>query len=285
MDLKMEVYSPDLELLGILETYDALIIEQWAFKPGSFSLQVALTRQTGQLLQPENILWLEGETAGIIEVVQASASESGEILSVKGGLLDGILSRRILWGTYNLYGSPTDILYKVVRDCAITPTRGNAAQRKIPNLIASPQPEDTRRIRKQSTGTVLTEFLTEVGQANQVAHGVRFNPAVPRMEFWARPGVDRTIHQTAVDPVLYSTELDDVLSSEYSYDSGNYRNVALVAGSGQGDERIHVALEGDTVTDTQDPTGGKPASTSQATKGDVASSIQSAVLDSWELSY
>lgn len=238
MEWKMEVYSPDLELLGILETYDALVVEQWAFEPGSFSLQSVLTPQTRDLLRPENILWLEGETAGIIEVVQASVSESGDILSVKGPLLDGILSRRILWGQYNLYGSPPALLYEVVRDCAISPTRGSAAQRTIPHLaLAGEAPEDARRIRKQSTGDTLTDFLTEVGQANGVAHGVRFNPVVPQMEFWARLGVDRTVHQTAVDPVLYSTELDDVLSSEYAYDASGYRNVALVAGEGEGAER------------------------------------------------
>ncbi len=238
MEWKMEVYSPDLELLGILETYDALVVEQWAFEPGSFSLQSVLTPQTRDLLRPENILWLEGETAGIIEVVQASVSESGDILSVKGPLLDGILSRRILWGQYNLYGSPPALMYEVVRDCAISPTRGSAAQRTIPHLaLAGEAPEDARRIRKQSTGDTLTDFLTEVGQANGVAHGVRFNPIVPQMEFWARLGVDRTVHQTAVDPVLYSTELDDVLSSEYSYDASGYRNVALVAGEGEADAR------------------------------------------------
>lgn len=238
MEWKMEVYSPDLELLGILETYDALVVEQWAFEPGSFSLQSVLTPQTRDLLRPENILWLEGETAGIIEVVQASVSESGDILSVKGPLLDGILSRRILWGQYNLYGSPPALMYEVVRDCAISPTRGSAAQRTIPHLaLAGEVPEDARRIRKQSTGDTLTDFLTEVGQANGVAHGVRFNPVVPQMEFWARLGVDRTVHQTAVDPVLYSTELDDVLSSEYAYDASRYRNVALVAGEGEGELR------------------------------------------------
>ena len=256
MEWKMEVYSPDLELLGILETYDALVVEQWAFEPGSFSLQSVLTPQTRDLLRPENILWLEGETAGIIEVVQASVSESGDILSVKGPLLDGILSRRILWGQYNLYGSPPALLYEVVRDCAISPTRGSAAQRTIPHLtLAGEAPEDARRIRKQSTGDTLTDFLTEVGQANGVAHGVRFNPVVPQMEFWARLGVDRTVHQTAVDPVLYSTELDDVLSSEYAYDASGYRNVALVAGEGEGAERRTETIFG--------PPGGEPGGLSR----------------------
>ncbi len=234
----MEVYSPSLELLGLLETYDSLIIEDWAFKSGSFSLESIFNATTKTLLQPENIIWLEGETAGIIEFVQASASESGYTLSVKGSLLAGILSRRILWGTYALYDSTPKIMYDVVKDCAISPTKGLTAQRIIPNLVLyGDPPNDTRKIRKQSTGDVLTDFLSEIGQAGGVAYGVKFNAAALKMEFWARVGVDRTINQTAVDPVLYSTELDDVLSSEYSYDSSRYQNIALVAGEGEGESR------------------------------------------------
>ena len=39
MELKMEVYDAALTLLGILETYDAVIIDDRAFQPGSFSLE------------------------------------------------------------------------------------------------------------------------------------------------------------------------------------------------------------------------------------------------------
>lgn len=239
INLKMEVYNSNLELQGILETWDSLMVEEWAFEAGSFSLESVLNSETKQLLIPDNIIWLEGETAGIIEYVQMSASSSGYTLSIKGSLLVGILGRRILWGSYNLSGSPPQIMYNVVSDCAITPTRGNNPQtRKIPNLSLDGEPPvDSRSIRKQSTGSGLLEFLKDVGQSNSVAYGVKFSPVGPQMLFWARLGIDRTIDQSIVEPVLYSTELDDVLSSEYSYDSSGFKNLALVAGEGEGAQR------------------------------------------------
>lgn len=241
MELKMEVYDATLTLLGILETYDAVIIDDRAFQPGSFSLESIANSTAVSLLRPGHIIWLEGETAGVIECVQAVCSGAGQTLSVRGCLLAGLLSRRILWGIYNLSGSPPQLMYDMVQDCAIMPTRGDTAQRVIPNLMLDgAPPADTRTVRKQSTGAVLTSFLTELAQANQVAYGVRFDPATPKMAFWARVGVDRTVGQSAVDPVLLSTELDDVLSSEYSYDSSSYCNVALVAGEGEGEERKQI---------------------------------------------
>ena len=243
MELKMEVYDAALTLLGILETYDAVIIDDRAFQPGSFSLESIADSTTVPLLRPGHIIWLEGQTTGVIECVQAESSGAGQTLSVRGCLLAGLLGRRILWGMYNLSGSPPQLMYDIVQDCAIMPTRGDAAQRVIPNLVLDgAPPADARTVRKQSTGASLTSFLTELAQANQVAYGVRFDPAAPQMAFWARVGVDRTVGQSAVDPVFYSTELDDVLASEYAFDSSDYRNIVLVSGEREGDARKNVVV-------------------------------------------
>jgi len=74
---------------------------------------------------------------------------------------------------------------------------------------------------------------------------VRFVPQTAQMEFWTRPGVDRTVGQEEQEPVFFSTELDDVLSSEYFYNAGEEGNVALVAGEGEGSGRVYVTVEGE----------------------------------------
>lgn len=234
----MEVYSSDLELLGLLETYSSLLVSDWAFQAGDFTLAAPLTAETKALLVPENIVWFYGEVAGIIESYTTSAGADGVSITVRGSLLSGLLGRRILWGLYDLYDGPAKIMRDVVTDCAISPTRGDVEQRKMPHLTVDASDQiEAQKVRKQSTGDNLADFLAELGQAHNVAYGVRFDPSTPGMAFWARPGVDRSITQEAVDPVLYSTELDDVLSSEYSYDSSSYTNVALVAGEGEGTAR------------------------------------------------
>ncbi len=242
MDLKMEVYSPSLELLGLLEIQNSVIWERKAFSAGSFSLTSLITEESLSLLTPENIIWIAGEDAGIIEYVQEEAGENGPYITVKGCDLTGILSRRILWGLYELSGPVPELMYKLVDDCCIHPTRGDTAARKIPGLALADIPLSGASIRTQKTGGELLEALEGLGEANQVAFGIRFNPEVPQMEFWARPGVNRSIHQTAREQVFYSTELDDVLSSEYSYNSQDYKNLVLVAGEGEGKNRVMVTV-------------------------------------------
>ncbi len=244
MELKMEVYSPTLELLGILEIQKSVIWEEKAFTAGSFSVESLITDETLKLLQPENIMWIAGEDAGIIECIQEEAREDGPYITVKGQTLAGILDRRILWGLYTLKGTPPEIMHFLVDDCAIHPTRSNVKARKIPCLVSLDAPAGGESIQIQRTGGTLLEALEQLGETYGVAFGVRFNPAVPQMEFWTRWGQDRSIHQTTNDPVFYSTELDDVLTSEYSYNSREYRNVSLVAGEGEGKNRVYVTVYG-----------------------------------------
>lgn len=259
MDLKMEVYSPFLELLGLLEIQNSVMWENKAFSAGSFTLNSLITEESKTLLVPENIVWIAGDDAGIIEYVQQELGENGPYITVKGCNLTGLLARRILWGRYDLSGPVPEIMYRLVDDCCINPTRGTAESRKIPGLVlAGTAPTGGPSIQMQKTGENLLDALEELGTAYGVPFGVRFNPVVPQMEFWARYGVNRSIHQNNVEPVFYSTELDDVLSSEYSYNAQNYRNVALVAGEGEGNDRVMVIVNGDVEPTPEPPTPPTP---------------------------
>ena len=239
----MEVYTPALELIGFLEIQRSVIWSEKAFSAGKFSVESLITAESMTMLQPENIIWIEGETAGIIETVLEESGPNGPYITAGGPTLTGILDRRVLWGTYNLKGTAPEIMHQLVNDCCINPTRGNVDRRKISGLVLLDAPADGDTIQLQATGGTLLERLEALGKTYGVAFGVRFNPAVPQMEFWTLRGQDRSIRQSKNNPVLYSTELDDVLSSEYTYNSQDYSNVALVAGEGEGADRVYVTVE------------------------------------------
>lgn len=244
MPLRMEVYTPELELIGLLEIYQSVIYSAKAFSAGTFSINSLMTEESRALLTPENIIHIDEETAGIIEYVKQEAGDDGPYITVKGFLLSGILERRILWGRYDLYGTPEEIMRYLVEDCAVRPTRGNAQARRIPGLVLAEYTADGgEKIRIQRTGGSLLETLEELGETYQIAFGIRLNPETQRMEFWTRQGIDRTVNQYSNEPVFYSTELDDVLESEYTYDSGRYKNITLVAGEGEGHDRVMITVQ------------------------------------------
>lgn len=281
MDLKMEVYDTSLELLGILEAFDSVLWEEYAFKAGSFSVVSLLTAENLELLKADRILLIEEKTSGIIEYIEESADESGnERITVKGRLLTGILDRRILWGRYSVTGPPAALMKMLVRDNATEPTRGGQG-RVIPGLIIGSGSDSGSSIQKQKTGGGLLDALEDIGGANLVAFGVRMDAEKLQMVFWTRRSTNRTVNQSVNEPVLYSTEMDDVLASEYEYNSAGFRNVSLVAGEGEGAQRIYASVIDGAATLESDPTNGTPYTARLATQGD----IQEAIFDSWEASY
>jgi len=76
MELKMEVYTPALELVGILDVYRSVIWEEYAYKAGSFSVDSLITPEVTALLVPDNILWIVDDTAGIIESIEETVDEN-----------------------------------------------------------------------------------------------------------------------------------------------------------------------------------------------------------------
>ena len=235
---KMEIYTPDLELIGFLEIFKSALFEEYAYKAGTFSVESILTPESIEMLRPDNIIWFEDSHAGIIEYIDLKTDETGQYITAKGSMLTGILSRRIMWGGYNFYDTPENIMRYAVTDCAIEPTKGDAKKRKIKNLTLSDLENVGEKIRKSQTGGTLLDFLTETGEANNTAFGLNFNAKDLQMEFFTHAGIDRTINQRENEPVFFSAELDDVLNAEYTYSSSNYANSALIAGQGEGEQRI-----------------------------------------------
>lgn len=295
MDLKMEVFSPELELLGMLESFQSVIWEEKAFTAGTFSIEALITENTLELVKEDNIIWIEGETAGIIEYISKSVGEDNvQILSVKGRLLSGILERRILWKRFNLDSGVAAIMGILVDRSAIHPELSpNGAvdpeARKIPGLVLGGPGQGDFTAKKvihfERTGGSLLERLEELAETNNVAFGIRFNAAVPQMEFWAREGVDRSVNQEENDPVFYSTELDDVLTADYEYNAQGFKNIALVAGAGEGAMRIYGTVYNGELIDLDDPTNGHPGETEYATKQYVDDYVDSQIGEAIEDSY
>lgn len=247
-DLKLEVYDTSLELVDALTGVESIVWQEEAFGAGSFTAVTFLTEESAALLKPEHYLWIADDTVGLIESVELTAEENGvKKLTAKGRTGAALFDRRILWGTYNVTGTPAAVMAHLVSDCCVTPTRGTTAARILPILDMDNTPQGGSSIRLQKTGGSLLEALEGLGEAYQVPYKVALDPVNSRLLYTSRYGVDRSTNQDAVDPVFFSTELDDIVSAVYAYDSENYRNVALIGGQidDETEIRTYAAIEGE----------------------------------------
>lgn len=246
MDLKLEVYDKNLDLLDALSGIESIVWRDDAFSAGHFSLVAFLTDETAELLKAENFIWITDTSLGLIESVDTAAEDNGVTrITAEGRMAAALFDRRVLWGTYNLTGTPAEIMCYIVNECCVSPTRGVTSARVFSFLDLDNTPTGGTSTRMQRTGTVLLEALEDIGETHQVAFAAAFQPTTARLLFTCYYGVDRSTEQSTVDPVLFSTELDDVISSNYSYSSEEYRNVALIGGQvdDETEVRSYAAIE------------------------------------------
>ena len=79
---------------------------------------------------------------------------------------------------------------------------------------------------------------SDLGQSHALGFKLKFVPKNKKFIFQIYQGTNRTVDQTATTPVLFSSELDDILESTYSHNKSNYKSMAYIAGEGEGSNRL-----------------------------------------------
>lgn len=238
--MKLEVFIPDLTPIGSIDAFSALRWTERYNKCGSFELWCPALKDNVEVLKENNLLWLGGLTCGIIEVVQSSVKDDNTTeINIRGRLAEGYLSYRAMLDTYlTTAKNVSDVMREIININCINPTDPN---RKIPNLILKPdQQVYGDKITFQRTGTDILSMCEETASAHNLGFSLEFFPHRKVFEFTINKGVDRTMGQNIVPPVIFSTETEDILASSYFYNQSEYKNVALVAGAGEGAERKKV---------------------------------------------
>ncbi len=98
-------------------------------------------------------------------------------------------------------------------------------------------------ISAQYTGTGLLETIQEIAKAYGLGFQVvteDYNIISPIFEIIN--GTNRSENQTENDPVIFAPEFENLLSSNYVLDTTKYKNVAIVAGEGEGKNRKTATL-------------------------------------------
>lgn len=237
-----KVDNNTFEALGDISQYTSLIWPDAYNGYAQFELWAPITPDNANLLKRKNILWCGGENAAVIEIIKATVDDKGEkIYDIKGRTLEKYLADRMIWGTYTGTGRASTIMYDMVDKCAINPSNSS---RKIPYLVNAEDTEVGNKIDQyQKTGGALYDALYQMASESDIGFSVIFDPKNMRLIFEVRKGADRTQGNTeGNDPVVFSTELEDILSSEYYANIQDEKNVALVQGEDTGAARKSVVV-------------------------------------------
>lgn len=241
VSMELYVFDRDLSFLGIIENYFSL---QWIrryHKVGEFELQCGLTPETLTLLQRGNIVWKnDDQEAGYIEYRNISQDNQGnEKLVVKGNFMTGYLGRRIIWGTERISNTAEVVMRTLVDNHAINPTN---TDRAIPLLELGELKGIGQSINRQTSYVNLLESIAGVSISSGLGYRTTLDLANKKLIFDIYEGLDRTAGQSINAPAIFSQEYENILEQEYTDSLNNYRNVALVAGAGEGADRKRVTV-------------------------------------------
>lgn len=232
--------------IGEINQFDSLIWPDKFNGYGSFELWAPITEENSTYIKKGNILWCGGDNAAMIEIVKSSVDDKGtKIYNVKGRTLEMLFTTRIIWGTYNANNKyVSTAMYDIVKQNCVNPSNSN---RKIPFLECAEDKNLGGRITYQKTGGEVYTALNILAGSFDLGFNILFRPKEKKLIFEVIEGVDRTVEQTINDPVEFSTDLEDLLSSSYYSNDQDKKSVALVQGEGDGASRKSV-VSGDNTT-------------------------------------
>lgn len=234
--LVFKVDDNTFENIGEINKYSSLIWPDKFNGYASFELWAPITEENSEYFKKGNILWCGGDNAVVVEIVKSAIDDKGtKTFNVKGRTLEMFLTTRIVWGTYNASNKyASTVMYEIVKQNCINPTN---ASRKIPYLECAEDKQIGGKMSIQKTGGEVYDILTTIASSKDVGFNVLFRPKEKKLIFEVVDGVDRTIEQSEVDPVEFSTDLEDILSSSYYTNNQDEKNVAFVQGEGDGASR------------------------------------------------
>lgn len=208
----------------------------------SFELNAPVTHENKNLIKKGHIIWCGGDNACVIEIIQSDTNENGQkTYKVKGRTLEMFLTTRIIWGTYSCVNKHSSTaMYEIVDKQCVNPSD---SFRKIPFLECAEDEQLGKIISFQKTGGEVYDAVESIATDAELGFDILFRPREKKLIFKVTEGVDRTIFPASGDTsnlVIFSTDLEDILSSSYYTNDQDVKTLAYVAGEGEGAERTHI---------------------------------------------
>ncbi len=233
----MEIYilDSDINILGIVSTYDAILWNPKFYEPGTFKAEFIYSEKMNTILQLGNLLYKTDEDEpAIIKRKFIKLNKNGrETIQIQGYMASRYLNQRIIWEKMILRGTPEMIMREMVYENVINPSDPD---RKMERVRLGELAMHDGYIEKQVTYDNLQESLTDIAKSAELGYRLRLDIGQKLFFFEVLKGTDRTMGTE--HPCIFTRDYGNVLTQDYSEDDTNYRNVCLVGGSGEDQDRI-----------------------------------------------
>lgn len=234
----MEFYilDPDINIIGSFKVYEAIIWETKFHEPGTFKATFAFTESLNGMLQLGNILYKtdEAEPAVITYKILKVDTKGNETIQFQGYMASRYLAQRIIWKKMVMKGTPELMMRKMIEQQVISPEN---TDRIIP-LIRLGEYHDWNvdEVEKQITYDNLLTAITDLSKISGIGFRMRLDISKRLFYFETYMGKNRKLGSE--EPCLFARNFGNVTTQTYEKNSKNYKNVCLIGGKGEDEERV-----------------------------------------------
>jgi len=163
-------------------------------------------------------------------------AENGNTLVLTGKSLSSIVSQRVVASQTSLRGQLREVIHLLLVENFILPKN---TSRQIADFKYEFDTSLTTTIDTQVTGDNLGEWLSMLAEKYGFGWDVYWDNAYI---FYLYNGTNRSRTQSAVPWVVFSPDFQNLLNTDYQYLTEQFKNVAVVAGEGEGAARSKVIV-------------------------------------------
>lgn len=249
----IQIMDNNFRIIDILRKYTFSQYEQYFRNIGTFTLYVRNENENKYLLNRNEQYYVlfERDVIGKIESVKKdSDSEYENILEIKGRLAPVIFTQRVITGTVTFKGRPDEYIRTLIEKEMVMDDMWDNRYVGMEIVSNIPQESELTEVDKQITGGYVWDEIKEVMEMDKL--GFYFYPVivpaysredeketnVRGWHFLMEEGTDRRkINRDNVTPIVFSQSLSNIDRTTYEKNVEKFKNVAYVAGEGEGDKR------------------------------------------------
>lgn len=237
--MDVRIYTPNMELVGIVQSQTSLLWTRRYQSAGEFELICPITPNNIKLIHRGNLVWVQGKKeAGIIESVSKRESITENRMVIKGEFLEGYMGRRLIRPFYSCSNKLIEVAMREILSQA----------EPIPRVQLGELQGFTERITFQATYKNLLKYEEKLAVTG--GYGFRFTPNFTEktITFEIYKGVDRSLKQSTNHRVIFSDAYNNIDEASYDENDLLYKNICYVGGRGEGSERTIVIAGDDSLT-------------------------------------
>lgn len=234
--MELYIFDKNLNRLGLIDKYESLIWNRKCNEVGIFELHCNVEYDTLRYLKKDNIIFKSNDlTEGAyIENVYIDEDSKGiETIKVIGKFISGYIGNRIVWRQETINDTVENAIRRLVNNNCIN----TSEDRKIPYMQLGELKNYADKIDYQVSYKNLEEEVCKISKEKDINFRIVTDLENKIHKFDIYKGVDRTVNQNINPRCSFSREFENNDSQSYSYESDNVKNIALVAGEGEGSNR------------------------------------------------